>query len=318
MEFLTGICPKCRGELKIPEGHTQIICMYCGAGIDVSQAKEMALKGTEEVPVPKERQAEKEALADKAQKQFPEMLFAIQDPLKDFKKNLYEPSFRDYEKEQEALMDLLEDIYEGVSEPDRFLKDLASSMVKQVQLRLEGKNKRKQEELMMGFNMSLVIYVIPALIDHNKSSGRALAQKLLDAWKEQFPKTNLKLSDFDAINNGFKRRFCYITTAVCESLGKPDDCYELNLLREYRDGYLMDQPGGEEEIWRYYDIAPTIVKHIGKSKEAPQIYAEIWKDYLSVCIKLIERQEQEECRRVYQDMMDILAQKYFHQEEFTS
>lgn len=171
---------------------------------------------------------------------------------------------------------------------------------------------------MMGFNMSLVIYVNPALIDHNKASGRALAQEVLTAWKERFPRTNLKLSDFDAINNGFKRRFCYITTAVCESLGKPDDCYELNLLREYRDVYLMNQPGGEDEIRRYYDIAPTIVKRIGRSGEAGKIYKEIWKDYLSPCIKLIEHKEQEECRKVYQSMMDILAQRYFHQEEFTS
>lgn len=316
MEFLTGICPKCQGELQIPVGHTQIICMYCGEGIDVSLAAAMAQKRTGEVP--KERQAEKEAMAGEALKQFPNMLFSIQDPLKDFKKNLYEPSFRAYEKEQEGLMDLLEDTYEGLSNPDGFLKSLASSMVEQVQLRLDGKNKRKQEDLMMGFNMSLVIYVNPALIAHNKMSGRALAQEVLAAWKEQFPKTNLKLSDFDAINNGFKRRFCYITTAVCESLGKPDDCYELNLLREYRDLYLMKQPGGEEEIRRYYDIAPTIVKRIGRSQKASQIYEEIWKDYLSDCIKLIERQEQEECRKVYQDMMDILAQRYFHQEEFTS
>ena len=33
--------------------------------------------------------------------------------------------------------------------------------------------------------------------------------------------------------------FCYITTAVCRSMDKADNCYELTTLREYRDGYLL-------------------------------------------------------------------------------
>ena len=32
---------------------------------------------------------------------------------------------------------------------------------------------------------------------------------------------------------------CYITTIVCEILGKGDNCYELNALRMFRDYYMV-------------------------------------------------------------------------------
>ena len=67
-------------------------------------------------------------------------------------------------------------------------------------------------------------------------------------------------SDAASIENGLKRSFCYITTAVCKSLNKPDDCYELNLLREYRDQYLDGDKGWRDSCKEYYNIAPTIVK----------------------------------------------------------
>ena len=83
---------------------------------------------------------------------------------------------------------------------------------------------------------------------------------------------------------GLKKEFyCYITTAVCKSLNKPDDCYELNLLREYRDQYLMGTKDGEI-CKEYYNIAPTIVKRIDRSPDASEIYADIWEKYFkAVC-----------------------------------
>lgn len=44
---------------------------------------------------------------------------------------------------------------------------------------------------------------------------------------------------------------CYITTAVCEFYGKPDDCYELTEFRKFRDEWLALQPDGELLIKNY-------------------------------------------------------------------
>lgn len=309
MEFITGKCPKCGGELQIPEDRESIICMYCGEEIETKQAIEAS---KEPKPVSMEEKAKHGAYADKAMNWFPQMLFSIKDPLKDFKKNAYEASFRAYEEEHKETMDAIEDAYLTSDAREELLQSLVREFIEKVNAQMALKKKRQQEDALMNYNMCLVVYVNPALIDYNKTSGMPLAEELLKQWKENFPKTNLKVSDFATINGGFKRRFCYITTAVCESLGKPDDCYELNLLREYRDGYLQQSEEGEQMIQRYYDIAPTIVKHINREADKNNIYLDIWKNYLSPCIRLIEQNENEKCQVLYQDMVETLAQQYFN------
>ena len=47
---------------------------------------------------------------------------------------------------------------------------------------------------------------------------------------------------------------CFLTTACCEVLGLPDDCFELRTLRRYRDETLAAMPGGNAAIAAYYRI----------------------------------------------------------------
>lgn len=94
-------------------------------------------------------------------------------------------------------------------------------------------------------------------------------------------------------------------------LNKPDDCYELTLLRRYRDGYLAEQPDGEELIAMYYDVAPSIVKHINRQPDSAAIYSRIYTEYLLPCIRMIERGELSECRELYTEMVNDLKEKYF-------
>ncbi|MDY3250661.1 MAG: CFI-box-CTERM domain-containing protein, partial [Candidatus Choladocola sp.] len=140
-----------------------------------------------------------------------------------------------------------------------------------------------------------------------------LADKLVAGWKKQFPKTNIQAEEFQFIEKGFHKKFCYITTAVCETFGKSDDCYELTTLRDYRDNYLASLPEGEELIRMYYDVAPTIVKHINQKSDSGEIYRSIWDTYLAPCISMIEHHQLEDCRSHYEDMVHTLQKEYFYQ-----
>ena len=51
---------------------------------------------------------------------------------------------------------------------------------------------------------------------------------------------------------------CFLTTAAVETIGLADDCWELETLRDFRDGWLADQDGGERDIATYYERAPAI------------------------------------------------------------
>ena len=68
---------------------------------------------------------------------------------------------------------------------------------------------------------------------------------------------------------------CFITSAVCESQGKSDDCYELTLMRSFRDNWLRKQKDGLSVIDDYYACAPHIVEEIDKRPESKSIWQHI-------------------------------------------
>lgn len=109
-------------------------------------------------------------------------------------------------------------------------------------------------------------------------------------------------------SSGSSNGWCFITTAACEHFGKPDNCYELTMLRQFRDGWLVVQPGGEALIREYYRIAPFIVEELEVSEQRDAIYQEIWNHYIMPCVRLIEQNAYEPCRALYEKMVLNLKQ----------
>jgi hypothetical protein len=89
-------------------------------------------------------------------------------------------------------------------------------------------------------------------------------------------------------------------------LGKSDDCYEPTSFRNFRDNWLKNQPKGEKLIAKYYNTAPEIVKLINSQPERYEIYKNLNEKYLSKCLYHIEKNENEECKNIYIDMMNYL------------
>ena len=81
---------------------------------------------------------------------------------------------------------------------------------------------------------------------------------------------------------------CYITTAVCEYFGKPDDCYELQVLRTFRDTYMRSLPNGEELIAQYYETAPAILDRMRELPHYQDVLRALYFDVISPCVKSIE------------------------------
>lgn len=103
---------------------------------------------------------------------------------------------------------------------------------------------------------------------------------------------------------------CYITTAVCRNANKADDCYELQTFRSFRDNWLKKQPDGKALIKRYYLLAPKIVELIDTSADKDKIYERIHKDYLEPCLEFIEKEEMENCKERYSEMVCSLSDEY--------
>lgn len=242
----------------------------------------------------------------------PKLLDCCEDPLPHFKKNIYADEFRRMYQQNFQTFDAIENGYNSVVDKDQFLINMAQALADHAAELVNGcKGKNKQEQKLMDLNMAMAVFVFPMILEYKGNSSRPLVDRLLEAWKEKFPKANIQASDFADIESGFHKKFCYITTAVCESFGKPDDCYELTLLRDYRDHYLAESSEGASMIQEYYDVAPTIVKHINQKDFSAAIYRSIWETYIGPCISMIEQGNLEECRDLYQKMVWELKEQYF-------
>ena len=172
-------------------------------------------------------------------------------------------------------------------------------------------SKRKRDLKALDHKMNMVSYFVPLMGEIPSLQAKDLTERMVELWNEKMPEYKIGHSTYESIKGGFKKGiFCYITTAVCRSLDKPDDCYELTALRRYRDDYLLMSDGGRELVEEYYNIAPTIVKRINREKNPGEIYRGIWQEYLRPCIRLIEENRNEECREVYSRMVRKLEKDY--------
>lgn len=242
---------------------------------------------------------------------FQEVLGAMQE----FRKKSYDSTFEFLKEKYKETFEAIKVAYYGAENDQEEVLEAIASVFPQLALQEVDKigSKRKREFKVMDYNMAMVSYVIPLLDSIRDDCMPRLIDVIIEKWNITFPTNKIGKSSYDSIKGGFKNGICYITTAVCKSLQKPDDCYELNLLRKYRDEYLLANTShGVSVVKEYYDIAPTIVKHIDKKQNADQIYREVWNTYLSPCVTLIETNKNEECKDIYCRMVRDLQAKYFY------
>lgn len=78
---------------------------------------------------------------------------------------------------------------------------------------------------------------------------------------------------------------CYLTTACMKHFQEKfdDNCYELTVLRWFRDNYVLS-----EDVKHYYEIAPVIVAGINNEQQCDLIYDYIYDNVVDACVSAIE------------------------------
>ena len=245
------------------------------------------------------------------EKRFIELYHVTKEYSKQFRKKTY---LSDIDKLQEDYKELLKEIRLLMDQNDACLSNLQDALIADAKADVDQfESRRKREIQVLNNNMALVSYFLPLIRAIKSPYADEFAQQITEKWNETFTSTTIGCPSVSDIQGGFKTGFCYVTTAVCQSQNKPDDCYELTLLRHYRDTYMMETPEREQIVKEYYNIAPTIVKHISQTDRADEIYEQIWEEYLQPCIRLIEAKEPDSCEELYTKMVRTLEKKYLYQ-----
>ncbi|MCI1965202.1 MAG: hypothetical protein LKJ17_03590 [Oscillospiraceae bacterium] len=173
----------------------------------------------------------------------------------------------------------------------------------------EERAARRNSMRTFDLRISITSLLIPAILDLNVPAADRLADLFLQKWNavHKKPLGKAKVAD---IQDGFRKKLCFITTAVCTELGKGDDCEELQALRLYRDGYLSQIPEGKRKIEEYYLFAPLIVQSVETSGNAKAEWNRIYREYLFPCLSALKHHRPEECGKRYETMMCELEQKW--------
>ncbi len=312
METILIKCPHCKEEMQAPAGRESILCMFCGERIDLTAAgiKEAENNGP---------------AADNADagKCYENLNFILEHAgaackeysakVKAFRKDSYHELFERYKEENYAFYTAVKLVLDYASEEslDGIYHQIAGAFIREQEAALEQvKKKNEKFTVQMDKNMFMAVYVLPSIKEIRGSRANELAEVICKEWGSSFKDSNIIASDYDSIVQGFKRKLCYVTTAVCQNLNKGENCEELRLIKEFRDGYLASTQEGAALIEEYYDIAPTIVKRIAREANPGEKYLYLWNTYIRKCVDLISRDENERCGRLYRSMMAELKEEY--------
>ena len=225
--------------------------------------------------------------------------------------NIFLEAFRKYEDLVDGIADLLEDTPKGNRKA--VIDELAYVLPVYVKEKVSKLPDKEIKSLEVNYNMNMAAYVLPIITYSHDNYCEKVANRTVEIWNEmKVTSLNLSFSTYESIAGGFKKKLCYITTAVCEHQNKADDCYELTMLRNYRDNYLLKTEMGHLIVEEYYNIAPGLVMIMNMQNEKNDIYQHIYEEYLIPCIHYIEEDKNEECRDLYVQMVRNLQKQYLY------
>jgi hypothetical protein len=279
--------------------------MYCGVSIEL---KEEISEAVSEVNVNKIEAEYRNALNNIAV-----LVNEVEKILPLFNKANYNTSFERYINTCNPILIPIErqatlgkdNLMNTVEETTRALVDAIDIKLKESNSILSSSKNIDQ------YRFFLAIYLVPMVRYLRYEISEPLAEQLILEWRERYPKFEFYKGSYEEFEAGFvPKGLCFITTAVCSTLNKQDDCYELSALRQFRDTYMQDTKERQLLVAKYYHTAPAIVASIDTQPKAKEKYYEIWNKYIEPCLMDLEHNRPEECIQRYATMVQDLVEEY--------
>lgn len=309
-EQIIGYCPKCGKELQIPGELPRFACMYCATKLTQAQ-----LLADAPAPMP--------AVEGDAAEEFAAFSALVLACVTNFPDSYKKVTRSEFSKYSDTYLDACRPAFDHLDqcariEPDRrteWAELGAEDLMQQLNdwfAAQKGWNSRaRQTRIVDNAKFTIALFLVPMLSRGNWTISCPFAKRLHTLWMARYPKSPFTLASYDDLVSGFRKRWlCFITTAVCEAEGKPDDCAELTAFRRFRDGWLSQQPDGPALIEEYYEIAPAIVLHLQYADDAPARYAALRRDYLSPCYAALQAGDPGRCKQLYTQMVRRLERQY--------
>ena len=145
------------------------------------------------------------------------------------------------------------------------------------------------------------------VVKSGPTSGQVRSKNNDGTWRKKRSDTGKpKKKDSDEKSSG---GLCFITTAACQFMNLPDDCYQLEILRDFREKNLLKTEQGKELVDEYDIIAPKIVKNMRDKSD----YEYVWRA-ISSCVNSLEKNDTQLAISQYKEMVAHLKKKLLLEE----
>ncbi len=300
-QMISRTCAHCGRELQVPQELTEFACLYCGQRNVVASAQS----------------AQSAVRADPADLEYvrAHLFDVIRSHPEYFDKitrDAYEGSFHRYRESIKPIFKAMNRyVCAKPMERETLLRDFAAQFVSDWEDYHSGMSRLKSNRKRFDNKMILALFTVPAIRDLNLPVGEDFCRELHTAFLAKYPDQPFELATYEQISGGFrKRKLCFITTAVCEQQGKPDDCPELTAFRRFRDGWLRATPEGEALVEEYYRLAPSIVLAMTYADDKAGVCQTLRRDYLEPCYEDLGHNRPARCRDRYVAMVHMLQARY--------
>ncbi len=103
---------------------------------------------------------------------------------------------------------------------------------------------------------------------------------------------------------------CFLSTACVITKGLPDNCEELQCLRNYRDTYMRETEERKKAVAHYYAVAPKIVAALSASANSHDLFAELYSVLVAPCVQLIKSGNYDDAYKLYKRITLSLEETY--------
>lgn len=103
---------------------------------------------------------------------------------------------------------------------------------------------------------------------------------------------------------------CYLTTAMCNILGYPDNNYYLETLRTFRDTVLQQDFKYIPLLLSYDIIGPQIAYELEKDENKVEISTNLFNKFITAAVIAIENNKVNDAVNIYTAMTESLAERY--------
>lgn len=117
-------------------------------------------------------------------------------------------------------------------------------------------------------------------------------------------------NDFKKTKEAESRGTCYLTTCMCQVLGKDDNCNTLNTLRAFRDNYMKKDDKFKPVLEDYRIVGPIISDRIIDDENAYEVATIMKNNYIDEAIEFINENNYKDAINIYLDMTIDLMDYY--------